>query len=947
MPTTVHRLALVLSLAAIGGTARAEDTWRIVGGTVTLRISPDSLISKSQTRAFRSGLKPSADPASTIQLQIESASDLKVITHGAEIDVLSGEVVVQVAGSDVASPATPLPQLMRLRPEFTPEDTALGWVRASDDTGRAVLLFRDTLAMLDPLTGRLTIRVNQLMLGDGLAEALGRPGDREITIGTAVIHAHMEPIADSVAYAAPMDSVGGVAGGTCFAAGTGVIGPDVIVGDLVDIQSYPPENGISAFAVGTDSCNAGDEPANWIASTPDHPVISQSMYRLQGTRFEQIGMSWLKHGFAVVCQDKCGFGMTDLGSSLLGCGCSDLYGTFLNGLQSNLGPRTQVNPLTGAIIFPRQVENPRCDGCGLNERRLQVHNADLDNAGALYFVEAQYVTADDAQSGNGLNNASYRPMIFVNPVVSCPIPFGVEFCARVTGSTVREAPAISAWSAADAEVVQRNVQVANEGMFIVSARASFDVDVWRYDYAIQNLNSHRGAASFSVPLPFGVSPTAVLASAGFHDVDPHSGEPYETISCGSCRNDPGKRCFTDINCPTGARGPCLPSGVCENNAAITCTIDAQCPFVYAPCDDRDALCFDGVCDPTTKFCRKPACLSDADCFGFPCDVATGLCDNDWRVEVANGAITWSTSSFDVDPLANALQWGTLYNFWFSVDTAPDFNSTASIGLFRPDCPLCPDTVAVRDTVGPTLELVDCNGNGVADVCDISCDIVGCLEPCGMSGDCNNDGRPDECEQDCNSNTVPDNCELIVVCVGGSRDGLDCMVDADCDTGTCVGVNDCDRDGFLDDCEADCDGDGIPDDCDPPQDTDQDGITDCLDECPDTSPPGSCLCPEQDCCIFPGGAVFCQGFTRDDCFASGGTPLCVVSPCRNGCLVGDFDRNGVLDFRDAAALMRCYSGGNGEATFVQPSPECLLRFDFNDDLDVDRIDVRDWIGAAGW
>ena len=949
MPYTVRVSALVLSLVAIGEatTARAAETWRVVGGSVTLRIDPGALNHKSQTRAHRSRGSDRFGPASTLALEIASDSDLKVISHAEEIDVLSGGFVVQLTGAEQDSRTWPLPSRLRLLPEFAPDDTALGWLRAVDDNGRTVLLLRDTLAILDPVSGRLTIRANQLLLGDALASTLGRPGDREITIGSAVVHALIEPLTYNSDYDPPSESVGSVAGVTCFAAGTGVIGPDVIVGNLIAIQSYPPENGISAFSVGTDSCNAGDEPANWFASTPDHPVIAQNMYRLQGTRFEQIGMSWLKHGFSVAAQDTCGFGCDDPdGDTLLGCGCSDLYGTFLNGMQDNLGPRTQVNPLTGAFVFPRRVTDPRCDDCGSIDRRLQVDNADLDNAGALYFVESQYVTADDAMAGNGLNNNSYRRIIFVDPTVTCPIPFGIEFCPVVIGSTVREAAAIRAWSASDTEVVERDVLVAGEGRFIVAGRASFVGDVWRYDYAIQNINSHRGAASFSVPLPQGVSATAVLASAGFHDVDPHSGEPYETIACGTCRNDPGTSCTDDTNCPTGLRGPCLESGVCDNNALINCSSDVNCPPVFAPCDGREVFCFDGVCDADTKFCRKPACLSDADCFGFPCDLATGLCDNDWRVEITNGSITWSTSSFDTDPLANALHWGTLFNFWFSVDAAPDFAATASISLFRPDCEFCPGVVAVRNIVGPTLDLVDCNTNGIADACDITCDALDCVPPCGTSGDCNGDGRPDECELDCNTNLVPDKCELIVVCVGGTRDGLDCEQDADCDSGTCVGVNDCDRDGLLDECEADCDGDGIPDDCDIPEDADMDGITDWLDECPDTSPPGSCLCPEIDCCLI-NFILFCDTFTRDECFASGGTPLCVVSPCRDGCLVGDFDRNGVLDLRDVASLMECFSGATGTAAFVQPSPECLLRFDFNDDSDVDQIDLRDWIKAADW
>ena len=46
---------------------------------------------------------------------------------------------------------------------------------------------------------------------------------------------------------------------------------------------------------------------------------------------------------------------------------------------------------------------------------------------------------------------------------------------------------------------------------------------WHYEYAIQNLNVHRGASSFTVPL----APEVVVTNVDFHDVDYHSGEPFD------------------------------------------------------------------------------------------------------------------------------------------------------------------------------------------------------------------------------------------------------------------------------------------------------------------------------------------------------------------------------------------------------------------------------------
>jgi len=58
---------------------------------------------------------------------------------------------------------------------------------------------------------------------------------------------------------------------------------------------------------------------------------------------------------------------------------------------------------------------------------------------------------------------------------------------------------------------------------------------------------------------------------------------------------------------------------------------------------------------------------------------------DWAGVHENGEVTWSTESFDVNPNANALRWGTLYNFRFDAD-APPGSIFATLGLFRPGDP---------------------------------------------------------------------------------------------------------------------------------------------------------------------------------------------------------------------------------------------------------------------
>jgi len=381
-------------------------------------------------------------------------------------------------------------------------------------------------------------------------------------------------------------------------------GPDVIVGDLPNVTNYGSVGGISAYSVGTTSCNVGDETLLWQATNPNHPVIGQNMYRLKDGRFEQIGISWLKHGFLALAGNACGCGCINPGNgALLGVGCSDPYSAFLNGQQGSggtggLGPRFEVNANTGDFVFPYSFLGDTGDSIF---KRLQVHNSDLDpglDGGGQYFVEGHYVTPDDAAAGNKDNNASYRPINVSGG--------GSSWTISLTGSTEREKPAIRAWEDFDPDVVIREFNDPEGGLFMLGYKCSSNGDgTWHYEYALYNMNSHRSARSFSVPVPEGVEVTNLR----FHDVDYHSGEPYDLT--------------------------------------------------------------------------------------------------DWSAGTPPGKVVWSTDTFVANENANALRWGTLYNFRFDADTAPQ-SSTVTIGLFREGAPGDPDDLGVGScapsapTVIPTV-----------------------------------------------------------------------------------------------------------------------------------------------------------------------------------------------------------------------------------------------------
>ncbi|MGE3165753.1 MAG: hypothetical protein AB7O52_12655 [Planctomycetota bacterium] len=300
--------------------------------------------------------------------------------------------------------------------------------------------------------------------------------------------------------------------------GVGGTGADVIVGELEgSIQNYGNAGGYYAYSVGTTSCNIGTAELQWIAGNNQHPVIGQNLYRLANGRFEQIAQSWLKHGFTALQQNACSCGCVSSGTGArLGIGCSDPYSSSLNGSQGSLGAKSEVtDPANGAFIYPQILDPPNTD---LTWRRLRARAQDMDpalNVGALYFVEGHYVTPDDATANNQDNNASYRRVAVGASATNFPLSY--------VGATQRQKQGIRAWQDTDPSVTLQEIHTPDNGLMILGYNVTDNGNgTFHYEYALYNMNSTRGAQSFSLPIPGGVTVTNV----GFHDVEYHSGEPY-------------------------------------------------------------------------------------------------------------------------------------------------------------------------------------------------------------------------------------------------------------------------------------------------------------------------------------------------------------------------------------------------------------------------------------
>jgi len=416
-------------------------------------------------------------------------------------------------------------------------------------------------------------------------------------------------------------------------------GADLVTGDIAAAGSWGIEGGVAAFSIGVQNCNVGSTPIAWQFNTNQHPVFGQNLFRLRtvdgATRFEQIGQGWVFHEYFALSSQFCCQNCQPTNGSTLGVGCSSATSASIAGNRPRLGPKWQISAATGGFTQP--PDDPEYSGVAA--RRLQAHVSDIDpaqdGAGALFFFEAQCVTPDDAPGAND-NNASWR---------QCSILYnGATANVALSGATRREQSAIHAWREHDPAVLERDLQIAGDGLVILAARATrLASGLWRYEYALQNLTSDRAIQAFAIPLP----PDAGVENVGFHDVDYHSGDG--------------------------------PGGV-------------------------------------------------------------DFSGQDWDAAVGAGQLAWSSETYAENESANALRWGTLYNFRFDSDAAPGA-ALATLALFKPSDPPTVSALAIGPSDCPT----DLDADGDTDLTDLSRLLASFGKPADANateGDVDHDGDVD-------------------------------------------------------------------------------------------------------------------------------------------------------------------------------------------------------------
>ncbi len=268
-------------------------------------------------------------------------------------------------------------------------------------------------------------------------------------------------------------------------------------------------------------CNPGSVNIPWQSPMQaNHPMFGFIITRENNGRMVQISdWSYCKHAFTSVNVDgACGTCQNPGTGALMGLNCADTYGAGNNGDRNYLGPPAEIDPWTGiwnpvgsyfdrgdpTVGAPANSDGARStiNVAGDNvKNRVTVKESELLTAGTFYYgIQLLHRGEAVANRGDNIASRGFTPSwngttwSFAN---SAPQTYG-SILSRWSGSTVNSA-----------------TNGADDGRIFVASKVTPVGGTFHYEYAVHNVDSSRGIASFRIP----IEPTGVASSIGFRDID--------------------------------------------------------------------------------------------------------------------------------------------------------------------------------------------------------------------------------------------------------------------------------------------------------------------------------------------------------------------------------------------------------------------------------------------
>jgi len=409
-----------------------------------------------------------------------------------------------------------------------------------NDQGQKLLEFHHIHTVLDTKNERLVMKNIDVSVTPELASLLGH----KQLAGAVIAQAHIE--SNLVMPPEGYTDIASVEGSSCAQRpkwpGPGANDPkaDVALIAMTARQYRNLNNGSIVVTPSATLKNVGgldDADVAWYTkfsgtfppyNNAQLPFLIWNMYREIDGRFEQIGVSGVKHAFLTInsnCTINCQNG------HILWPGCEDVYGMGNNDSPRSLGPRTFTNPNFSnseieaykgtweedCSFFDQDCSGSQeTDSDSTQENRMVVQETDLGVSGARYYVSAWYLIRDDI---NIFNTMGYKEYLIT--------PSGNDWFFSETGG-FKNGPASDQYVAPDTldlinmEASSR-VTSKGKGHLTVAVKVEdLGGGQYRYNYMVENHDYDPQIDAISIPLADFV-PFSQLV---FSDVDEDAGNDW-------------------------------------------------------------------------------------------------------------------------------------------------------------------------------------------------------------------------------------------------------------------------------------------------------------------------------------------------------------------------------------------------------------------------------------
>lgn len=362
---------------------------------------------------------------------------------------------------------------------------------------------------VDEHSGRIQLFNLDLKIARALAEHLGQADLAGVTIGSMALE-----LGATVPF-------GHAKIGTPPACGDWSGEKDVRLVDIGQVSQWSRQGGKVAITPSARLKNAGSGNVPWQSkfsppappyNTDQHPYLVWALYRLNGSVFEQLGLSDVKHAFTTI-NVNCDAGACTLGN-VLGLGCEDVYGVGTNQSTGSLSFRNEIQSALG--LWNHTGSHFDQDGNGTQDHnggdafpihRMAITESDLLVPGAQYFIEAWYVVRDDI---NIFNSMGWQRITPTQSMTTSNWTFAIN-TSFVNGSV------LDAWvsSTAPPAGTMNTLVTLPEGHLRVAVKTTdLGGGQTRYEYALMNHDFDRQIGSFSIP-----TGGTTVTDLYFHDSD--------------------------------------------------------------------------------------------------------------------------------------------------------------------------------------------------------------------------------------------------------------------------------------------------------------------------------------------------------------------------------------------------------------------------------------------